>query len=127
MKSLSTKNAYGTFIFKYGGYLPGLLMVVYRLRKLKTEARIICCYTSDIPKNVTNALSLFYDQLIAVDHLKVGRKRSGRQAPLPWMFTRFRLLGLSGIDKLIIMYADMLPFNSYDSIFEFYSSSRVIN
>ncbi|HMS32135.1 MAG TPA: hypothetical protein PKA29_02560 [Candidatus Saccharibacteria bacterium] len=127
MKSLSTKNAYGTFIFKDGGYLPGLLMVAYRLRKLKTEARIICCYTSDIPKNVTNALSLFYDQLIAVDHLKVGRKRSGRQAPLPWMFTRFRLLGLSGIDKLIIMDADMLPFNSYDSIFELDSPAGVIN
>lgn len=127
MNNLSVKNAYGTFIFKDGGYLPGLLMVAYRLRKLNTKARIICCYTRDIPKNIISILSLYYDELIPVDYLKVGRKRSGRQAPLPWMFTRFRLLGLSGIDKLIILDADMLPINSFDPIFELDSPAGVIN
>ena len=127
MNDSPTRNAYGTFIFKDGGYLPGLLMVAYRLRKLKTKARIICCHTGDIPKNILDILCTFYDELIAVDYLKVGRKRSGRQAPLPWMFTRFRLLGLSGIDKLIVLDADMLPINSYDSIFELNSPAGVIN
>lgn len=127
MNSSESKNAYGTFIFKDGGYLPGLLMVAYRLRKLKTKARIICCHTDDIPKNILNVLYTLYDELISIDYLKVGRKRSGRQAPLPWMFTRFRLLGLSGVDKLIVLDADMLPINSYDSIFELSSPAGVIN
>jgi alpha-N-acetylglucosamine transferase len=127
MMNLSIKNAYGTFIFKDGGYLPGLLMVAYRLRKLGTKAKIICCYTEDIPKKVIDTLSLFYDELILVDYLKVGRKRTGRQAPLPWMFTRFRLLGLNNIEKLIILDADMLPINSFDPLFELDSPAGVIN
>lgn len=127
MNYSQSKNTYGTFIFKDTGYLPGLLMVAYRLRKLRTKARIICCYTDDIPKNILNILYTFYDELVPVDYLKVGRKRSGRQAPLPWMFTRFRLLGLSGIDKLIVLDADMLPINSYDSIFQLDSPAGVIN
>lgn len=127
MSGLPTRNTYGTFIFKDGGYLPGLLMVAYRLRKLETKAKIICCHTDDIPKNILNILYTFYDKLIPVNYLKVGRKRSGRQAPLPWMFTRFRLLGLSGINKLIVLDADMLPINSYDSIFELNSPAGVIN
>ena len=127
MKNSITSKAYGTFIFKDGGYLPGLLMVAYRLRKLGTNTKIICCYTKDIPRSILDTLSYFYDELIEVDYLKVGRKRTGRQAPLPWMFTRFRLLGLNNIEKLIILDADMLPINSFDPIFELNSPAGVIN
>ncbi|MBP7837431.1 hypothetical protein KA021_01875 [Candidatus Saccharibacteria bacterium] len=137
MKNNNTQRrncAYGTFLFRDGGYLPGLLMVAYQLKRLGLNgARLVCCYTPDIDQGVVDLLRLMYDDVWPVEYLAFGRKRKGRQAPLTSMFTRFRLLqGLPEKDektfeKMLIFDADMLPIKSYDSLFDLQCPAGVIN
>src|SRR5438270_160833 len=109
-----SKCAYGTFLFRNGGYLPGVLLVAHKIRELNPKgAKIICCYTNDIDKYKLDVISLLYDYVQPVDYLQFGRSRIGRQAPLPYMFTRFRFLQLTPpyfahhLEKVIILDADM--------------------
>jgi len=122
------KNAYGTFIFKDGGYLPGLLMVAYSTRKNQMDnSRLVCLYTPDVCRVVTDLLKLLYDDVIPVEYLKFGRDRKGRQSPLPSMFTRFRFLEMTRFEKILVLDADMMPLKNYDSIFELEAPAGVIN
>ena len=125
--------AYGTFIFRDGGYLPGLLMVAYRLRVMGLKgAKLVCCYTPDISDEVVDVLRQLYDTVFPVEYLRFGRDRKGRQAPLPSMFTRFRLIqdhpAYEGcLEKILIFDADMLPLKSYDTLFDLSCPAGVIN
>lgn len=126
------KCAYGTFIFKDGGYLPGLLLIAHKLRELDPQGvSLICGYTPDVEPHVVEILSTLYDEVYPIDYLKFGRDRKGRQAPLPYMFTRFRSLQLSefrfDIAKILVLDADMLPLSSFVDLFELDTPAGVIN
>lgn len=127
-KPAQSRHAYGTFVFKDSGYLPGLLMVAYKIKKLsKRKATLICLYTPDVDGWVLEVLKLLYDEIRPTEYLKFGRKRTGRQQPLPSMFTRFRFLELTEFDKVLVLDADMLPLQDYASIFKLSAPAGVIN
>jgi glycogenin glucosyltransferase len=126
--------AYGTFIFKDGGYLPGLLLIAHKLRENSNkEIKLICWHTNDIDKYVLDIISEVYDIVQPVEYLRFGKNRVGRQSPLPYMFTRFRCLQLvkpyfnHQIDKILVLDADMLPLATFDNLFELDAPAGVIN
>jgi alpha-N-acetylglucosamine transferase len=124
----SSVNAYGTFLFKDGGYLPGILLIAHKLRELSNkDIKLICCHTDDIEDYVLEAISLVYDDVQPIDYLKFGKNRVGRQSPLPYMFTRFRFLQLIQLNKVLIFDADMLPLASFDDLFELNAPAGVLN
>lgn len=45
----NSKYAYGTFLFKDGGYLPGILLIAHKLREVGTkDIKLVCCHTNDV-------------------------------------------------------------------------------
>lgn len=126
--------AYGTFLFKDGGYLPGILLIAHKLRELGTKnIKLICCHTDEIESYILEAISSVYDVVQPVEYLKFGKNRVGRQSPLPYMFTRFRLLQLVKpyvdyqVDKVLVFDADMLPIASFDNLFDLNTPAGVLN
>ncbi len=117
-------NAYGTFIFRDSGYLPGILLTGHKLSQMKSpDTRLICLYTDDIDASTVSAISSIYDEVIKVDYLKFGRNRVGRQQPLPFMMTRFQFLNPDNYqgdvpDKIIVLDSDMLPVKPFEDIFK---------
>lgn len=125
----SSNYAYGTFLFKDGGYLPGILLIAHKLRQMSnTQIKLVCCHTGDIEDRVLEAISLIYDVVQPVDYLRFGKNRVGRQTPLPFMFTRFRFLQLSKLfSKVLVFDADMLPISTYENLFELSTPAGVLN
>jgi alpha-N-acetylglucosamine transferase len=128
------KLAYGTFIFRDSGYLPGLLLIAHKIRELddRNSAKLICFHTEDIDAKSVGLLNLFYDEVKLIKSLKVGRNRVGRQQPLPHMFTRFQFLNPDNYpkrapDKVLILDADMLPIKSFNGLFKLSAPAGVIN
>jgi alpha-N-acetylglucosamine transferase len=123
------KFAYGTFIFKDSGYLPGLLMTAYKIKRMNSsgDIKLICLYTPDVDSQILEVLKLIYDDVRCTEYLKFGRDRNGRQQPLPFMFTRFRFLELTEFDKILVLDSDMLPLKNYDQLFELTAPAGVIN
>lgn len=121
------KHAYGTFLFRDSGYLPGILMVAYKLSKLSPGIQLICLCTDDIDEGSLSLIRKFYDRVINIDGLKIGRNRVGRQQPLPYMFTRFRFLDLKGLDKILILDSDMLPLKDLRGLFQLNAPAGVLN
>jgi glycogenin glucosyltransferase len=120
--------AYGTFLFKDGGYLPGILLIGHKLRELgNNDIKLVCYYTNDVDSHIVQAIASIYDIVQPVEYLRFGHNRVGRQTPLPFMFTRFRFLQLKQTDKVLVFDADMLPLASYDGLFELDAPAGVIN
>lgn len=134
MRQANSKYAYGTFLFRDGGYLPGVLLIAHKLRENRTRnAQLICCHTNDIEQYILGIVSSMYDAVQPVDYVRFGRKRVGRQSPVPYMFTRFRFLQLvrpyfdRQVDKVLVLDADMLPLTTFDSLFDLNAPAGVIN
>lgn len=135
MSTKQANNAFGTFIFKDSGYLPGLLMVAYKLRRFSSgNARLVCLHTPDVNSRAIEMLNLLYDDVIEVEYLRLGKNRVGRQSPLPFMFTRFRFLQLNTfyraekrVKKVLIFDGDMLPTGNYEPLFNLPAPAGVIN
>lgn len=128
MTQLTPSNAYGTFLIKDGGYLPGILLIAHKLRETSGKGvKLICCHTSDIENYIIEVISSIYDVVQPVEYLRFGQNRVGRQTPLPFMFTRFRFLQLAQIEKVLVFDADMLPIASFDDLFELNTPAGVLN
>lgn len=124
----NSKNAYGTFLFKDGGYLPGILLIAHKLREISDrDTKLICLHTNDVEQSMLEAIATIYDDVQSVEYLRFGKNRVGRQTPLPFMFTRFRFLQTKQIDKVLVFDADMLPLANYDGLFELDAPAGVIN
>lgn len=127
-------KAYGTFIFRDSGYLPGILLVGYKLSQMKSlDTKLICFHTEDIDISAIESIKTIYDLVIKVDYLRFGKARKGRQQPLPDMMTRFQFLNPNNYgggnvpDKILILDSDMLPINSFQELFKLNTPSGVIN
>lgn len=128
------KYAYVTFVMRNDSYIPGALVLAYRLLKMGTPHDLICLITPDITLSGRDALETLYTHVVIVDEIKVQHTRQHERQDRPYLFTRFNVLrlGLDGdlgfdYDKIVMMDADIMPLTGYDALFNINTPAGIIN
>ncbi|MBN2852285.1 MAG: hypothetical protein JXQ23_06055 [Clostridia bacterium] len=132
---MKKKNyAYVTFMMKNDSFLPGALVIAYRLRKMNTSNDLVCMVTNKISNSAIGALKLVYDKVIVTEELFVSHQMSGKRQDRPYLFTRFQALrlGLDGdlgqkYEKIVLMDADIMPLIHYDDLFQLETPAGILN
>jgi len=130
----SKKYAYVTFVMRNDSYIPGALVLAYRLRKQCTSADLVCLVTKDVTIKGREGLSQLFDYVVEVEEIFVRHEHSHQRQDRPYLFTRFQALRLGkygGLgfeyDKIVVLDADIMPLCRYDELFELQTPAGIIN
>lgn len=121
---ISEKNAFVVLAMRGGSYVPGAVVTAYSLRKYGTKHSLVCMVTYDVPEESRVLLRSVFDEVIEVEYITKKTKPmvSSRQNELymAWIshsFTKWRCLGLTQYDKVILLDADILAVANCDELF----------
>ena len=126
--------AYVTFLMLNDNYLPGALVVGYGLRRLSTQARLICMVTDGVSDLARKALESIFDHVPEVEPIYVPHRRRQQRQDRPFFFTRVNSLRLGrdgnlglAFDKIAVVDADLLPLKNCDHLFSLPAPAGVLN
>ncbi len=115
-------------------YIPGALVLAYRLRKMGTQADLVCLVTPQITQVGRQTLKEVFDQVVVVDEVFIHHKMAHERQDRPFLFTRFQALRLcegGGLglhyDKIVLLDADIMPLSHYDQLFSLPAPAGIIN
>ncbi len=133
-KDKSPRFAYLTFLMLNDSYLPGALTLAYALRKMQTQADLVCLVTEEISDEARYALKLLYTHVLDVEKIFVPHKRRQERQDRPYLCTRYNALRLGedgdlglAYEKLISLDADVLPLKNYDHLFTLNTPAGIVN
>ncbi|KAK9765002.1 glycogenin glucosyltransferase [Basidiobolus ranarum] len=113
-------DAYITLITN-DAYSLGARVLAQTLRESATSKRIVCLYTPTVTLPVRKEMSVFFDELIAVEPIDSKDSENlhllGR-AELGITFTKIHLWRLTQYRKIVFLDADTLPLRNVDELFE---------
>lgn len=130
----SSRYCYMTFLMRNDAYLPGALVFAYTLKKMGTQADIVCMVTNQISSSSRVALELIFDRVVDVEEVFIPHHHRHQRQDRPFLFTRFKAL-LAGEDgslgmryeKLVLADADVLPITCFDHLFTLATPAGIIN
>lgn len=132
----SARFAYVTFLlFNLSHkYVESAMLMAYALRKLQTEADIICMVTPGMPAWAEQGLKTVFDQVMEVEPIFLPHPRRHHRPDIPFLFTRFQALRLGPdgdlgqrYEKIVLLDADVLPLRYYDHLFSLPAPAGIIN
>jgi glycogenin glucosyltransferase len=115
-------------------YVPGALVFAHALRKLHSQADIVCLVTAAVSEEAQDALELVFDRVIEVDEIYISHPRRQERQDRPYLFTRFNALrcGPDGglgmqYEKIVLADADILPLRFFDHLFTMNTPAGILN
>ena len=115
-------------------YLPGALTMAYSLRRLGTEADVICLVSEQVSQSACGVLAQVFDHVVPVPSVFTPYKRRQQNQFFPFLFTRFHVLKLGAggglgfrYEKVLSLDADMVALRHYDHLFSLSVPAGVLN
>ena len=130
----SAKFAFVTFIMRNDSYLPGALVLASGLKRMKTQADLVCMVTGSVTPQAKRTLGAMFDHVVEVDEAVLPHARRQERQDRPFLFTRFNALRLGkgggldlSYDRIVVLDADILPLRYYDHLFTLGTPAGIIN
>ena len=133
-KDGSARFAYATFVILNDSYVPGALVLAHSLKRMGTEADILCLVNAQISDGARAQLGVVFDRVIPVETIFTPYRNRQRNQFFPYLFTRFHVLRLGpggglgfAYEKIVMLDADMVALRHFDHLFSLDAPAGVLN
>lgn len=126
--------AFATFLMLNDNYLPGALVLAFRLRLQQLGTPLICLVTEGVSPRARTSLGRLFDDVIDVEPIYVPHARRQERQDRPFFFTRIQALRLGtggglghDFERVIVLDADLLPLRNYGQLLNLQPPAGVLN
>jgi hypothetical protein len=117
------RRAFATLLMMGDDFLPGIVLLGYRLRELCPDVDRVCMVTDDVSTNARGAIEAIYTKIVYVPYIFASKsalsaQQDARKRTYANSFTKFHALALEDYDIVAFLDADVLPVRGMKHLFD---------
>lgn len=124
------KRAFVTLLMMGDEFLPGVILLGYKLQCICSEIDRVCMVTYDVSSQARENISMIYTHIVEVPYISskskhVSKSQNTRSVKYINSFTKLHAINLVNYDIVAFIDADTLPLRKMENIFDVHTPAAL--